>query len=164
MKEFLAKKYISRILKYGLYMLVVLIFQTMLLSGLRPLGVCPLFLPAAVVAVGMFEGATWGAVFGLIIGIFADMAFVESTVAFTLLFPVISFAVGFVSQFFLNKRFLPYMGVALVGLLVTALAQMLRVLVRDGLSADMLETALLQALWALPFAALAYIPPARMAE
>ena len=36
-------------------------------------------LPAVAVAVGMFEGASWGGLFGLIMGIFTDMAYVENS-------------------------------------------------------------------------------------
>ena len=68
--------------------------------------------PAAVVAVGMFEGASWGAIFGLVLGIFADMDYVENTVMFTLLLPALAFFAGFVSQFFINRRFFAYMGAA----------------------------------------------------
>ena len=109
MKELLAKINLRRLLLYALYLFLVLIFQNMALTQIRPLGVCPFMLPAAVVAVGMFEGASWGAIFGLLMGIFADMFYVESTVGFTLLFPAIAFAVGFVSQFFINRRFFAYM-------------------------------------------------------
>ena len=116
MKELLAKINLRRMLLYALYLFLVLIFQNMALTQIRPLGVCPFMLPAAVVAVGMFEGASWGAIFGLLMGIFADMFYVESTVGFTLLFPAIAFAVGFVSQFFINRRFFAYMVAACAAL------------------------------------------------
>lgn len=151
-------------LLYALYLFLVLIFQNMALTQIRPLGVCPFMLPAAVVAVGMFEGASWGAIFGLLMGIFADMFYVESTVGFTLLFPAIAFAVGFVSQFFINRRFFAYMVAACAALLVTGVAQMLRVLVLEGWSFAFLSTVILQTLWSLPPAVLAYFPPAKWIE
>ncbi len=152
---------VKRVLKYWLYMFVCLLCQEMLFTRLRILGVCPMVLPAAAVAVGMFEGAGWGAVFGLIMGVFADMAFIENTVAFTLIFPALAFASGFVSQFFINRRFFAFMGSAAVGLLITALLQMLGTFARDGWSPALLSTAILQALWSIPLAALTYFPPAR---
>ena len=161
MKELLAKINLRRLLLYALYLFLVLIFQNMALTQIRPLGVCPFMLPAAVVAVGMFEGASWGAVFGLFMGIFADMFYVESTVGFTLLFPAIAFAVGFVSQFFINRRFFAFMVASCAALLVTGVAQMLRVLVLEGWSFALLSTAILQTLWSLPPAVLAYFPPAK---
>ena len=151
MKELLAKINLRRMLLYALYLFLVLIFQNMALTQIRPLGVCPFMLPAAVVAVGMFEGASWGAIFGLLMGIFADMFYVESTV-------------GFVSQFFINRRFFAYMVAACAALLVTGVAQMLRVLVLEGWSFAFLSTVILQTLWSLPPAVLAYFPPAKWIE
>lgn len=164
LKEIWSKINLRRVLLYALYLFLALVFQTMVLTYIRPLGVCPFVLPAAAVAVGMFEGGTWGAVFGLVLGIFTDMVFVESTVTFTLLFPALAFATGFVSQFFINRRFFGYMLAAACGLLITALVQMLKVWAADTASLSMLGTALLQTLWSLPPAALAYFPPARWIE
>ena len=164
LKEIVSKINVRRVLRYALYLFLMLVFQTMVLTQIRPLGICPFVLPAAVIAVGMFEGGTWGAVFGLFMGVFADMAFVESTVAFTLLFPALAFATGFVARFFINRRFFAFMVAAAAGLLLTALVQALRVMAADGWSGGMLSTILLQTLWSLPPAALAYLPPARWIE
>lgn len=164
LKEFLSKINTRRVLLYALYLFLTMVFQTMILTQIRPAGICPFVLPAAVVAVGMFEGGTWGAVFGLFMGIAADMAFVESTVAFTLLFPLLAFATGFVARFFINRRFFAFMLAAAAGLLLTALVQGLRVMAADGASGAMLGTVLLQTLFSLPPAALAYLPPARWIE
>ena len=164
MKEIFEKINIKRIVQYWLFMFLSLVAQNMLFTQLRPLGVCPLVLPAVAVAVGMFEGAIWGAVFSLIMGIFADMAFIENTIAFTVLFPALSFATGFVAQFFINRRFFAYMGAALIGLLVTGVVQMLKTAAMDVWAASMISTVLLQTLWSLPFAALAYFPAAEWIE
>lgn len=164
MKDLLAKINLRRFLLYALYLFLVLVFQNMALTQIRPLGVCPFMLPAAVVAVGMFEGASWGAIFGLVMGIFADMFYVESTVGFTLLFPAVAFAVGFVSQFFINRRFFAFMVAAGAALLLTGVAQMLRILVLEGWSFSLLSTVILQTLWSLPPAVLAYYPPAKWIE
>lgn len=164
MKEVFKKVNIKRLLKYALYMFLALVCQDMLFTQLRIAGVCPMFLPAVAIAVGMFEGASAGAVFGLIMGIFADMAYVENTILFTVLFPALAFTAGFVAHFFLNKRFFAFMVAAFVGLLITALVQMLGTASADGFSSPMLTTAALQTLWSLPPAALAYYPPAKWIE
>lgn len=164
MKEIFEKINVKRIFQYWLFMFLSLIAQNMLFTQLRPFGVCPLVLPAVAVAVGMFEGAIWGAVFSLIMGIFADMAFIENTIVFTVLFPALSFATGFVAQFFINRRFFAYMGAALIGLLVTGVVQMLKTAAMDVWAASMISTVLLQTLWSLPFAALAYFPAAEWIE
>ena len=145
-------------------MFLSLVAQNMLFTQIRPLGVCPMVLPAVAAAVGMFEGATWGWVFSLIMGIFADMAFVENTILFTLLFPLIGFFSGFVSQFFINRRFFAYMGIAFAASLVTALVQMLATFAGDAWSIQLVSTAILQTLWSLVPAVLAYFPPAKWIE
>ena len=169
LKEFLVKYMMpqvnwKRVLRYLLYLFLCLLAQTMLLSRLRIAGVCPFALPAAAVAVGMLEGPVWGVLYSLLLGYFADMAYVENTVLFTLLFPALAFATGFVAQFFINRRFFAYMGAALGGLLITALVQMLHTSVIDGFDLAMIPTVILQTLWALPLAALAYVFPARWSE
>lgn len=164
MKDFFSGEKLKRLLQYLLYMFLTLVAQNMLFTQIRPMGVAPMVLPAAVIAVGMFEGATWGAVFGIIMGIFADMAFIENTILFTVLFPILAFGSGFVSQFFINRRFFAYMGAALVGLLITAIVQMEMVVVSDAWSSQMITTVLLQTLWSLPPAVLAYFPPAEWIE
>ena len=164
MNDFLEKLDFRKYLRYGLFVFLTLTAQNMLLGSLRIMGVCPTVLPAAAAALGMFEGAIWGAVFSLIMGIFADMAFIENTIAFTVLFPALSFATGFVAQFFINRRFFAYMGAALVGLLITGVMQMLKTAAMDEWAMSMVGTVLLQTLWSLPFAALAYFPAAEWIE
>lgn len=164
LRELFAKINVKRLLKYALYMFLSLVAQNMLFTQIRPFGVCPMVLPAVAVAVGMFEGATWGAVFSLIMGIFADMAFIENTVTFTILFPALSFAAGFVSQFYINRRFFAFMGVTLAALLVTGVVQMLKTAAMDVWAGSMITTVLLQTLWSLPPAVLAYFPPAEWIE
>lgn len=159
-KELFSKDNVKRLLKYALYMFLSLVTQNMLFTQLRPLGVCPMVLPAVAVAVGMFEGATFGAVFSLIMGIFADMAFVENTVTFTVVFPALAFAAGFVAQFYINRRFFAFMCASFAALLVTGCVQMLKTAAIDAWSGTMLVTVLLQTLWSLPPAVLAYFPPA----
>ena len=149
---------------YGVYMLVVLIVQDMVLTHIRPLGVCAFIPPAAVAAVGMFEGSLPGVAFGLVMGIFTDMFTPGTVVTYTVLFPLIAFGVGFISQFYINRRFMGYMLSAAAALLISALVQALLIAVNDSWSLSILWTAILQALWSLPMAALVYFPPARWIE
>lgn len=169
LREFLIKYLMprvdwKRVLRFLLYLFVCLLVQTMLLSRLRIAGVCPYALPAAAVAVGMFEGPVWGVLYSIILGYFADLAFVEDTVLFTVLFPLLAFGTGFVAQFFINRRFFAFMGAALAGLLLTGFAQLLHTSVIDGFDPAMLRTAVLQTLWSLPLAALAYLSPAAWSQ
>ena len=164
MKEIFAKIDFRKILQYALYALILLIFQNMLLSQLRPLGVCCMFLPAAVTAVAMYEDSLFSTVFALILGIYADMAFVENTVMFTLTFPAIAFGIGFFTRFFINRQFMAYMIAAACSLVAVAVVQLLRTATADAWSPSMIPTALLQVLWSLPPAALVYFWPASRAK
>ena len=161
MKDLLEKINLNKVLKYTVFMFLTLMAQNMVLSHIRPLGICPLILPAAAAAVGMFEGATWGPVFSLVMGYFADMSFVENSVFFLVLLPLLSLLSAFVSQFFINRRFFAFMGIALAELLITAFLQMLRTLAGDTWSSDLLFVVVFQTLWSLPFSALAYFLPER---
>ena len=77
-REVFSRINFGKLFRYAIYLLLSLILQNILLTQLRLAGVCPLIVPAVSVAVGMFEGATWGPLFSLILGIFTDMAFVEN--------------------------------------------------------------------------------------
>ena len=161
MKELLEKINLNKVVKYTLFMFLTLMAQNMVLSHIRPLGVCPLILPAAAAAAGMFEGATWGPVFSLFMGYFADMSFVENSIFLLLLLPLLSLLSAFVSQFFINRRFFAFMGITLAELLITAVVQMLKTLAGDTWSSDMLFVVVFQTLFSLPFSALAYFLPER---
>ena len=163
-KELSERINIKRLVKYLLYMFLSLVAQNMLFTKLRIFGVCPMVLPAVAVAVGMFEGASWGAIFSLIMGVFADMAFVENTVMFTVLFPALAFGSGFISQFFINRRFVAFMGAAFLALLITAAVQALKTFAMDGWTMSAVPVVIMQTVWSLPPAALAYFPPAKWIE
>ena len=159
MRDFFQQTIIKKILRYVLYGFLALVMQNMLLTQLRIGGICPMVLPAAVAAVGMFEGLEFGVFFGLIVGIFADMAFVENTILFTILFPTIGFFSAFVSKYFINKRFVAFMVLALAASIVTAILQMIVVLIGDTWSAEYLKTAFYQIVISIPFSALAFPLP-----
>ena len=142
-------------------MFLTLMAQNMVFSQIRPLGVCPLALPAVAAAVGMFEGGTWGPLLSMAMGYFADMSFVEHRVFFLLVLPAVSLLSAFLSQFFINRRFFAFMGVALISLLLTGTLQLLKTLAGDAWSTDMLKVLVLQTMLSLPVAALAYPLPAK---
>lgn len=138
-------------------MLLTLIAQNMIFSRITVLGVRAMFLPSAAVAAGMFCGGTGGAVFGLIMGFFADMSFPENTVLFTALFAALGFFAGVAADFFLNRRFWPYMAASLAALLITGVCQLLGAVMHSGAGEwALMRTVGLQTLWALPVSAVFY--------
>ena len=148
---------IRRTVLYGLYLLAFLLLQNVVFSHIRPLGVRAMFMPALVTAVAVFEGGRTGGVFGLFAGIACDLFFASQRVLFTILFPVIGFAVGFLMDFYLNRRFFAYAVMAAASLFLSAFAQMFTLLVYMGQNSFALwRTAILQTLWSLPFILPAY--------
>lgn len=161
MKDLLEKIDLHKTLRYLLFLFLSLMAQNMVLSHVRLFGVCPMVLPAVAAAVGMFEGATWGPLFSLLMGYLADMSFVEHRVFFLLLLPALSLFSAFMSQFFINRRFFAFMGICLLTQLATALLQMLKTLSGDAWCREMLVVALVQTAFSLPFSAPAYFLPAK---
>ena len=100
-----------------------------------------------------------GAVFGIFAGLFTDMAFPETTVLFTVLFPLIGFGAGFASEFYLNKSFFAFMFFSTAAILITGLAQLALALISGGTEIGAgLITVLLQALLSIPPVMLLYLP------
>lgn len=150
---------LRRAVIYALFILVIMFFQTTLFSRIAPLGVRAMFLPVAVVSVGMFEGGVWGGVFGLFLGILGDIAYTENVVLFTVLFPALGFLSGLVAEYYVNRRFFSFFFVCVTALLITAFCQMFRLLVFAGAGLPaLMRTAVLQTLWSLPFTVPLYFP------
>lgn len=127
--------------------------QTMVLSRVQILGAKPFFLPALAVSVGLWEGGVWGALLGLFAGAYCDMCFSDSTVLFLLLFTAFGFFSGLLSDFLINRRFVSYLLLSAAALLITALCQIVPLWIFRGTPlSPLLETALYQTLWSLPFA------------
>lgn len=157
--QILEWKKIRVILQYAVYMLLVMLLQSLLFSRISIFGTKGFIIPAAAVAAGIYLGGVRGAVFGIFLGLFTDMAFSETTVLFTVLFPVIGFAAGFAAEFYINKSFFAFMIFSVAAMLLCALAQMLNALIGGGTQIlPALMTALLQTLLSVLPAMLLYLP------
>ncbi len=93
-----------------------------------------MFVPAVVVAVGVFEGGTWGAVFGLIAGYFCAMGYPGTGMLFAVLFAVIGFGAGMLADYLINNSLLPFLVTCLAAFLLTAFCQMFRLWIFHGAS------------------------------
>lgn len=157
--RFIEWKKIRSFLTFAVYMLGAMFLQSVLFSRLSILGVKGFILPAAAVAAGIYLGGVRGAVFGLFLGLLTDFSFTETTMLFTLLFPVIGFAGGLAADFYINKSFFAFMVFSAAAILLTGLVQLLAAAVLNG--AELLPglvTVLLQTAWSLLPAALLYLP------
>ena len=148
---------IRRAILYLFVIGVTMWLQTMLLARLTILGVKPFFVPVVAVAIGLWEGGVWGCLLGLITGLSCDLALNESVVTFLVLFSAYGFFSGVLAEHVINRRFLSYLILAVLALLLTALIQIVPHWIFRGVSLNLLlPIALLQTLWSIPFAVPAY--------
>lgn len=152
-------KKLRGVLAFAAYMILAMFIQSLLFSRVSIFGYRGFILPAAAVAAGIYSDGVRGAVFGLILGLFADMSFSESVVTFTVLFPIIGFAAGVASMFYINKSFFAFITFSAAAILLTALVQMLLAVIVSGAEIlPALITALAQTAVSLIPAALLYLP------
>ena len=138
--DLINREKLRRALLYLLYILLCLLAQDSIFASLPLFGVNMFFLPAAVMAIGMFEDGVWGAAFGLVLGFLTDISY-NNTALFVAVFPILGFFAGILSRWLVNKRLFAYM------------------LVSKGHEfGSMLWTAIIQVLWSLPMTAALYFP------
>lgn len=155
--DLINREKLRRALLYLLYMAVCLLAQDSIFANFRLFGKNMFFLPAAVVAVGMFEDGVWGAVFGLALGFLTDISY-DYTALFVAVFPVLGFFAGVLSRWYVNRRFFAYMLISTAAGIISAFAQMLGLMLAGHELGAMLWTALIQVVWSLPMAAALYFP------
>ncbi len=152
-------KKLRMILEYAVYMMLVMLLQSLLFSKISILGAKGFIIPAAAVAAGIYLGGVRGAVFGIFLGLFTDMAFPETTVLFTVLFPMIGFGAGFASEFYINKSFFAFMIFSTAAILLTGIVQLAAALISGGTEIVAgLVTVLLQTLLSILPVMLLYLP------
>ena len=155
--ELINLRKVRKAVLYLICIIAALWLQTMVLSRGGPLGVKAFYIPALVAAVGMFEGGVWGAMLGLVAGIGCDLSYSDSTVLFMVLFAAIGFFSGLLTEFFINRRFVAWLLLSVLALVLTAFCQIVPLWIFRGTALGVLaRTALLQCLWSLPFAVLSY--------
>ena len=147
------------ILEYAVYMMLAMLLQSLLFSKISIFGAKGFIIPAAAVAAGIYLGGVRGAVFGIFLGLFTDMSFPETTVLFTVLFPMIGFGAGFASEFYINKSFFAFMIFSTAAILLTGLVQLAAALISGGTEIVAgLVTVLLQTLLSILPVMLLYLP------
>ena len=164
LQELLMRRGFHRALWYALFLLIFELLQELVFSRISILGVRPLLPPLLAAAVGLFEGGVWGGVFGLCAGLWMDGVSSDSVVLFTVLCPLLGFLAGFMTYFFMNRRFFSFFLLSAAFLCLIAFCQAMPHMVRNPSAwASLFLTGLLQTLWSLPFVPLAYFPVRRIA-
>lgn len=150
---------LRRAIIYALLFIVLFILQDLLVAHIRILGVRAMLVPAAVVAVGLFDGGVWGGFVGLAAGVFCDMGYAEHTVLFTVLFTVGGFFSGVLGKYLLHKGFVSYITLAAVVMAVITLCQMFPFLFFSDTDVRAVwRTGLIQFLWSTVWAVPIYFP------
>ena len=155
--ELIDFKKIRKALWYLLCIIISISLQNLLCARVAIFGVHAFFIPVVIIAFGVFEGAVWGASLGLVAGYFCDITMLESTVLFMVLFAAMGFAAGFLSEFIINRRFFSYFVLAVLGLILTVICQIIPFWIFKGTSLwKILPTMILQTLWSAVFTVPAY--------
>ena len=150
---------LRRAIVYALLFLVLFVLQDLLVSHITVLGVHALLIPAAVIAVGLFDGGAWGGFIGLAAGYFCDLGYSDQTVLFTVLFPAIGFFCGVLGKYFLRKGFVSYLVLTLAALTLITFSQMIRFLfLTETDAASVYRIGLIQVLYSLAWAVPVYFP------
>lgn len=150
---------------YIAFMILVQFLQDTVLARFAIMGIKTMFVPAAVTAVGFQEGGFRGGLYGLLAGVLCDMTYSENTVLFTILFPALGFASGLAADYMMNRTYVAYLFSAAVCLLITGLAQSMRVLVlHPGAVIGCAILAVGQMIVSMPIAALLYFPVEQIAS
>ena len=153
---------LRRSIAYGLMLVVLFVLQDMVLVRIPVLGVRPMLVPSAVVAVGLFEGGLWGGMVGLVAGIFSDIAYANSVALFTVL----------LRKYMLHKGLVSFIALSLLTLAVIALCQMFpflffldedvrafrAALLGSGGDWPVWRTGLIQVLYSLILGMIVYVP------
>lgn len=150
---------LRRAIVYALVLAIVFLVQDLLIARIPLWGVRPMMIPAAVVAIGLFEGGVWGGFVGLAAGYFFDLGYIENTVLFTILLTGIGFFSGVLGKYLLQKGFVSFMVMVLAAMIVVTVPQMFHFLFfTDTASWPVWRTGILQILWSLPWAMPLYYP------
>ncbi len=146
-------------IQYAVYMLLVMLLQSVLFSRISIFGAKGLHIPAAAVAAGIYLGGVRGAVFEFSSDFSPIWPFPKTTVLFTILFPMIGFGAGFASEFYINKSFFAFMIFSVAAILLCGIVQLIHALVGGGteLTAGLITVLLQTVLSVLPVMLL-YLP------
>lgn len=152
-KDILDFRKIRLLLAYTVYLLIAVFLQDTLFSSVKVFNVKPFLIPAAVCAVGLYEGANTGAFFGFFIGLIADRI-MGSGILLSLIMPLEGFFSGVLSRWFINKSFPAYMALATVMNLICGAFQGITTMFLHAqyYLLLILMKIILQALVSLPFA------------
>lgn len=151
----------AQILKWVTYTLALIpvwFLEAAVLRRVPVLGVFPVLLPLAAVAVAVLEGAVAGAGFGTAVGVLCDVAYFGTGGSMTILLALLGAAVGLVTQYGLRQNYWGYL-LCSAGALAAldALRVLRRLLTGAAPLMPLLRVAVPEVLWSLAFTPIVYL-------
>ncbi|MEG1578223.1 MAG: rod shape-determining protein MreD [Oscillospiraceae bacterium] len=134
---------------YGLGVLPVWVFETMILNRMPLFGIVPLLLPLAAIAVAVKEGAAAGAGFGLFVGLIADAVYPGISGGMTLGLSVAGALSGAAAQYVLRQNYLACLLCSAATLLALDGVRVITHLISGAGLGALLQVAGLEILWSL---------------
>ena len=148
--------FIKKWAAYTLALILTAALQGLLFSRLRPLGVTPVLLPAALAALAALEGPAAGAGFGIAVGVFS-MSLDGSGALIILLACLGGLITGLLSRYVLSRSFLGCL-LCCLGMLTLRMAWLVlsHWLERAAPLPVLLQVAVPELLWSLLLAPIVY--------
>lgn len=137
---------------YALALVPVWILELYVLSRFPVLGVTPMLMPLAAVAVAVLEGATAGGGFGLFVGVLCDAAYHDTDGGMTLGVCLIGVCAGALSRYALRQNLAGCLLCSLAGLLcISGMRVVVRLFWQTAPLDALLRVALPEVAWSLVF-------------
>lgn len=150
---------LRRAVAYAILLVVLFVVQDLLVSHITIRGVSALLVPAAVVAVGLYDGGLWGGFVGLAAGLFSDFGYSGHVFLFTVALSAEGFFAGVLGKYLLHRGFVSYITLTALALAIVTFCQMFRFLFfTDTAVWAVWRTGLIQLFWSLPWAVPVYFP------
>ena len=137
---------------YALALVPVWILELYVLSRFPVLGVTPMLMPLAAVAVAVLEGATAGGGFGLFVGVLCDAAYHDTDGGMTLGVCLIGVCAGALSRYALRQNLAGCLLCSLAGLLcISGMRVVVRLFWQTAPLDALLRVGLPEVAWSLVF-------------
>ena len=148
-----------KVLLYAVTLITLYLFQAVVFTQIRLLGVRPLIVPIAAVGMALFEGSRKGALYGLFAGILCDVAMAQPMIVFTIFTTLVGIVVGILSDSVLTRRFPSYLLCSIVAIvMLTAIQALGTALFAEVVMRDLVDVAWKQAAYSAVFILPLYFP------
>jgi len=140
---------IISILLHTLFIVSIYVFQGVIFPHIRLAGFVPLLLPIASTGIALYEGRYYGGISGLFAGILCDVSFNQPAGVFTVLLTMTGLIIGTMSDILILKGFVTYYICSAAILIVSAMVQMIPLIIQSIPAQALIYTAIQQTIYSL---------------